>query len=142
LATGFSIVLGSFYLISFLGFTKEYYFADSTITYQVYGGTTEALSLLTEEQKGKDIFFLDEIDVCYFMVNPISPAEFSAHCNEIGYIEQYKNLHFYKPDSFDEGHIYICNKASGYYDMLTDPEVTGIPYEYQETEHYYVFYPQ
>lgn len=139
---GYGIVLGAIYLISFVGFSREYYFADTTVTYQVYGGTTKAMELLTDEQKEQEIFFLDEIDVCYFMVNPISPDEFSAHCNEIGYIEQYKNLHFYKPDSFDGGHIYICNKASGYYDTIMNPEITKAPYECKETEHYYVFYPE
>lgn len=142
LATGYGIVLGIIYLVSFIGFSQEYYFADTTIAYQVYGGTTEALNLLNDEQKEMDIYFLDEIDVCYFMLNPISPDEFAAHCNEIGYVENYKNLHFYKPDSFDGGHIYICNKASGYYDILMNREITNIPYGYKETEHYYVFYPQ
>lgn len=142
LVTGYAVTLGAFYLISFLGFIGEYFFADTTVTYQVYGGTTEAMELLTDEQKEMDIYFPDEIDVCYFMVNPISPDEFAAHCNEIGYIDQYKNLHFYKPDSFDGGHIYICNKASGYYDILMNPEITKVPYDYKETEHYYVFYPE
>lgn len=142
LRIGFSVILTCLYTVSFLGFAKEYYFADTTVAFQVYGGTDEALSLLSEEQQKKDIYFLDEVDVYYFLINPIPPSEFASHSDEMGYVKDYKNLHFYKPESFEGGHVYVCNKASGYYNLLTDIEITGIPYEYKETEHYYVFYPQ
>lgn len=142
LRIGFSIILTCLYAASFLGFAKEYFYADTTVTFQVYGGTDEAMSYLNDEQLQKEIYFLDEIDVCYFMVNPISPNEFAAHSDNMGYVRDYKNLHFYQPDSFEGGHIFIFNKASGYYNILTNPSVTGIPYEYKETDHYYVFYPQ
>lgn len=142
LQIGFGVVLACLYAVTFVGFAREYYFADTTVTYQVYGGTDEALSLLNDEQQQKEIYFLDEVDVYYFMVNPIPPDEFATHSDEMGYVKDYNNLHFYKPETFEGGHIYVCNKASGYYNLLTDETVTGIPYEYKETEHYYVFYPQ
>ena len=96
LQIGFGVVLACLYAVTFVGFAREYYFADTTVTYQVYGGTDEALSLLNDEQQQKEIYFLDEVDVYYFMVNPIPPDEFATHSDEMGYVKDYNNLHFYK----------------------------------------------
>lgn len=137
---GFGVVLTCLYTITFTGFVKEYYFADNTIAFQVYNGVHDTISLLNDAQK--EIYVLDEVGEFYFLSNPISPKEFSSYSDEMGYVKAYKNLHFYKPDTFEGGHIYVCNKASGYYNLLTDETVTGSPYEYKETDHYYVFYPQ
>ena len=134
LQIGFSIVLTLLYVISFIGFTKEYYFADTTVAFQVFGGTDEALSLLNEESSEKEIYFLDEVGIFYFMVNPIPPEEFAAHCDELGYIKDYQNLHFYVPESYNDEHIYVCNKFSGYKSILPDK------YSAIETEYYLVLY--
>ena len=51
---------------------------EPALCYQVYGGASEALSLLTDEQKEGEIYVLDEVGEFYFLSNPISPSEFST----------------------------------------------------------------
>ena len=131
---GFCIILAFLYGISFIGFTKEYYFADNSVAFQVFEGTDEALSLLDEEQLKKEIYFLDETAIFYFLANPIPPEEFAASSNELGYIKDYQNLHFYVPENYSENHVYVCNKSSGYANILSDT------YSVKETEYYCVFY--
>ena len=109
---------------------QEYYFKDNSVAFQIFGGTDEALSLLDEEQQKKEIYFLDETAIFYFLLNPISPEDFAASCDELGYIKDYQNLHFYVPDNY----VYVCNKSSGYANILSDT------YSVKETEHYRVFY--
>ena len=138
--TGYAVLLICLYGCSFIGFSREYFGADTTASYQVYNGANEALSLLTDEQKEGEIYVLDEVGEFYFLSNPISPSEFSAACDKLGYIKDYKNLHFHEPDTYAENHVYVCNKASGRHYSLSDTSVTGYAYSVLETEHYYVFY--
>lgn len=135
----YAAVLICLYGGTFAGFAAEYYGADTSQAYQVYNGASEALSLLSDAQKEREIYVLDEVGEFYFLSNPISPSEFSAACDELGYIRDYQNLHFHEPDAYGAADIYICNKASGRYYALSDTSVTGYAYSVLETEHYYVF---
>ena len=83
---------------------------------------------------------LDEVGEFYFLSNPVSPSEFTASCDELGYIRDYGNLHFHEPEGYRETDIYVCSKASGRYYALSDTSVTGYDYSVLETEYYYVFY--
>lgn len=136
----YAAVLICLYGGAFVGFANEYYSADAIGAYQIYNGAAEALSLLSDVQKEREIYVLDEVGEFYFLTNPISPSEFTAACNELGYIRDYQNLHFHEPDAYGANDIYICNKASGRYYALSDQSVTGCTYSVLETEHYYVFY--
>lgn len=127
------------YGISFVGFAREY-FAPPASAFQVYGGASGALSLLTDAQREREIYILDEVADFYFLSNPIPPTDFSANCNALGYVEDYQNLHFHDPVQFSEDDILVCNKGSGRRSLLSDPEVTGVRYSVMETEHYCVFY--
>lgn len=140
LKVSFCVLLICLYAFSFLGFSKEYFFADNTVAYQIYDGVDEAIDLLTEEQKKQEIYVFDEVAEFYFLSNPIPPSEFAALSDEMGYVKDYKNLHFYASDTFDEDSVYVCNKASGYSNILSDSSKTGCEYSVLETEHYYVFY--
>ena len=133
-------IVAGLYLMTFAGFSMEYYATKEERAYQVYGGVAEALSLVPEEARGGEIYILDDVGEFYFLTNPISPEEFVKGCDELGYIKDYGNLHFYEPQGFEEKHVYVCTKASGRYNTLSDSEVTGHTYCVQETEHYYVFY--
>lgn len=133
-------VLICLYATSFAGFASEYFGKSETITFQVYGGIEEALSLLTPEQREGVIYIMDDVGEFYFLTNPISPEEFVAGCDELGYIKDYGNLHFYEPKTYEENHVYVCTKASGRYHIFSDSSVTGHAYSVKETEHYYVFY--
>lgn len=132
----FSVVLGCLYTITFMGFAKEYYFADTASAYQVYDGVSEAISLLDENQQEKEIYVLSEVADFYFLSNPIPPEEFSSCCDELGYVKDYKNLHFYAPENYEDEHIYICNKGSAYAAVLSENHL------FKETKHYLVFYTE
>lgn len=134
----FGIIL-YFYWNSFLAFTKDYFFSN-TMAFQVFGGADAALALLPAEYKARDIYILDEVGEFYFLSNPIPPAEFSAACNELGYITEYGNLHFYQPDSYSENAVYVCNRASGMFHTLSDISVNGRRFSVVKTKHYAVFY--
>ena len=124
------------YMVTFVGFSGSYFGTQAEAPYQVYGGVEEALSLLTEEQREKEIYILDEVGEFYFLSNPISPDEYMQGCNELGYIKDYKNLHFYEPLSLEDEYIYVCSKASGrYYGLVAEKT-----WEVKETEYYYVLY--
>ncbi len=125
---------------AFLGFASEYFGPEPALCYQVYGGASEALSLLTDEQKEGEIYVLDEVGEFYFLSNPISPSEFSAVCDELGYVKDYGNLHFHEPEVFLPEDLYICNKASGRYHFFSDPALLGHDCAVLETKYYYVFY--
>lgn len=133
-------VLVCLYGGAFAGFAAEYYGGETQGVYQVYGGVSDALSLLSETQKEREIYVLDEVGEFYFLSNPVSPSEFTASCDELGYIRDYGNLHFHEPEGYRETDIYICSKASGRYYALSDTSVTGYDYSVLETEYYYVFY--
>lgn len=134
------VVFCYLYGCSFLNFTADYFGADTTVAYQVFGGADGALALLSDEQKDGEIYIMDEVGEFYFLSNPIPPSEFSAACNELGYITDYGNLHFHQPDSYSKNDVYICNKASGRHYEFSDTSVTGFIYAVLETDHYYVFY--
>lgn len=134
------VILFCLYSGAFLGFAWEYYGARPDLCHQVYGGAAEALSLLADEQKEGEIYVLDEVGEFYFLSNPISPSEFSVVCDELGYIRDYRNLHFHEPESFRPDDIYICNKASGRYRFFSDPALLGYDCVVLETKYYYVFY--
>lgn len=135
-------VLACLYSASFAGFAKEYYHDEGAVAYQVYGGVDEALSLLTEEQKKREIYVLGEVGEFYFLSNPVSPDKFAAVCDELGYIRDYGNLHFYEPESYRENHVYVCAKSSGRHQILSDSQITGHEYAVLETDYYYVFYSE
>ncbi len=139
---GFRVVLACLYTVTFIGFAKEYYFPDTATAFQVYDGISEAISLLDDRQKEKDIYVLSEVADFYFLSNPIPPKEFSAHCDELGYIKDYKNLHFYAPETYEDGQVYICNKGSGYAAVLSDSNSAQNNYSVLETKHYLVFYTE
>lgn len=130
------------YGYSFINFAADYYGADNTAVYQVFGGADDALALLSAEQKEGEIYIMDEVGEFYFLSNPIPPTEFSAACNELGFITDYGNLHFRQPDSYSKNDVYVCNKASGRHYTLSDTSVTGFAYTVLETDHYYVFFCQ
>lgn len=134
------VLLMCIYAASFAGFSAEYFGKKETMAYQVYGGIEEALSLLTPEQREREIYITADCGEFYFLTNPVSPKEFAAGCDELGYVKDYKNLHFYRPEVYEEDYVYICTKASGLYSIFSDSSVTGHDYSVKETEHYYVFY--
>ncbi len=136
----FAGVVASMYLLVFAGFLGEYFSEREKLAYQVYGGIEEALDLLPQEQKNKEIYILDDVGEFYFLTNPIPPEEFVMGCDELGYMKRYHNLHFYQPQSYEEDGVYVCTKASGRYNYLSDSQVTGYTYAAKETEFYYVFY--
>lgn len=133
-------ILLYFYWNSFLAFTADYFRPDITMAFQVFGGVDAALALLPEEYASRDIYILDEVGEFYFLSNPISPEEFSAACNELGYITDYGSLHFYQPDSYSTNAVYLCNRASGAYHTLSQMNVNGCRYRVIKTRHYAVFY--
>lgn len=127
------------YGVSFAGFAREY-FTPETAAFQVYGGVHEALSLLTAEQREREIYVLDEVAEIYFLSAPIPPADFSAGCDELGYIKDHGNLHFHDPSEFRRGDIIVCNKHSGRYGAVSGMEIDGVSCSVLETEHYCVVY--
>lgn len=140
LRMAFCGLLTCLYTFSFAGFSYEYFFQTDTDVYQVFGGVEEALLLLTEEQRGHDIYVLNEVGEFYLLSNPIPPAEFAAVCDELGYVKDYKNLHFHESDSYEANHVYVCSKTSGLYHTLSNSSVTGHAYSVYETKYYYVFF--
>lgn len=140
----FKIVLsGAFvclYGISFAGFAGDYFGEDTAVSYQVFGGADGALALLPDGIKDRDIYIMDEVGEFYFLSNPLPPSEFSALCNELGYVTDCGNIHFRQPESYQENDVYVCNRSSGVYQTLSDANVTGIDFIRLETEHYCVFY--
>lgn len=127
----FIILVALLYLATFGGFCLEYYRADSTVAFQVYGGMDEAVSLVKDKQKEGEIYCLDEVAEFYLCSNPISPSEFAQLADELGYIKDIQNLHFYQPESFAPGDTIICNKA-----MRRTFENSTLLYE---TAHYRVY---
>lgn len=128
------------YVFFFAGFAIEYFGADTTAAYQVYGGADDALNLLPGSEREREIYIMDEVGEFYFLSNPIPPPEFSANCNELGYITDYKNLHFRVPEVYNEDDVYIFNKASGRQYQLYGTGAEEGKYSVLETDHYYVFY--
>lgn len=128
------------YGVSFAGFAKEYFASEPVVAFQVYDGVNSALCLLEDVQKEKEIYVVDEVGEFYFLSNPIAPSEFLAASNELGYIEDYQNLHFYAPTEFHGDEVMICNKGSGWYGIFSDQSQTGHTYSVMETDYYYVFY--
>ena len=135
-------VLVCLYGISFAGFAKDYFGGDTTVAFQVFGGADDALALLPEDKKDRDIYIMDEVGEFYFLTNPLPPSEFSALCDELGYITDYENIHFRHPGTYRADDVYISNRSSGLYQVLSDASITGIEFNRLETEHYCVFYCQ
>lgn len=133
-------VLVCLYGFSFAGFAGDYFEEDTATAYQVFGGASDALALLPDDKRNRDIYIMDEVGEFFFLSNPLPPSEFSALCNELGYVTDYGNIHFRQPDSYQENDVYLCNRASGIYRTLSDTNVTGINFIRLETEHYCVFY--
>lgn len=129
------------YGFSFLCFTADYFRVD-TSAFQLYGGVDSALALLPDEVAEREIYIMDEVGEFYFLSHPLPPAEFSSVCNDLGYITDYKNMHFYQPDFYSADEVYVCNKSSGRHLSISDTNVTGIAYTVLETDYYYVFYSQ
>lgn len=147
----FAAVVSCLYLITFVGFAKEYYGTVEEPVFQVYGGVDEAVSWAEEHLGEKEIYVMDEVGEFYFLSNPIPPSEYAQHCDELGYLRDMGNIHFHPPDSYDENAVYVCNKASGYGQQLRaeedaaekTAEAAGLEtgtYQVMETEHYQVFY--
>ncbi|MCM1045868.1 MAG: glycosyltransferase family 39 protein [Candidatus Gastranaerophilales bacterium] len=128
-----------FYGLSFAGFVKEYFASEEVPAFQVYNGVSGALSLLEDKQKEKEIYILDEVGEFYFLSNPIAPSEFLSFSNELGYIVDYQNLHFYAPSEFHGDEVVICNKGSGWYVMFFESQMDAA-YLVMETDCYCVFY--
>lgn len=124
---------------SFAGFAAEYYGDTPAVSYQVYDGAAEALALLTDAQREGEIYVLDEVGEFYFLSSPIPPSEFSAACDDLGYIRDYQNLHFHEPEVYQDTDVYICSKASGRYYFFSDPALLGHTCSVLETRYYYVF---
>lgn len=124
---------------SFAGFVREYYFADTSVAFQVYGGVYDAVSLLSPEQQAQEIYVLDEVGEFYFLSAPIPPRTFAAGCSELGYLQDYETLHFREPDQYDTSHIYICNKGSGWPGILSGMDWHGCELQVTETPYYAVF---
>ncbi len=137
---GCGIAVAALYTATFIGFAWEYFVIAKTDTLWVYDGAGEALSLLEDKYKEREIYILDEPGELYLMSNPIPPEEFKNACDENGHVYAYGNVHFYRPDSYEENHVYVCNKASGRAGEFGDSSVTGINFKSVETEHYIVFY--
>lgn len=133
-------VLTICYGVSFAGFSVEYFFPKNAAVFQIYGGVDQALSLLSPEQRAREIYVLDEVGEFYFLSNPVPPDEFVSHCNEAGYLQDYQNLHFRAPEKYTGEEILVCNKGSGWQGVFSDEGLTGYSYSMMETEHYYVFY--
>ncbi|MDE7354938.1 MAG: glycosyltransferase family 39 protein [Acetatifactor sp.] len=133
-------VLTVCYGASFAGFAGEYFFPKDTAVFQIYGGVDQALSLLTPEQRSREIYVLDEVGEFYFLSNPVPPDEFASHCSESGFLQDYQNLHFRAPEKYTGEEILVCNKGSGWHGIFSDKDLTGYSYSVLETAHYYVFY--
>ena len=99
----------------------------------------QALRLLDASQSEKEIYVIGEVGEIYFLSNPIPPAEFASHCDELGFIKDYKNLHFYNPASYDQADILVCNKTSGWRNVIMDNEQTGYKYTCLEGDYYCLF---
>lgn len=133
----FTAVVSGLYLMTFIGFVKEYYGTVEEPAFQIYGGVYEAISLAEQYTGDKEIYVLDEVGEFYFLSDPVAPSEYARYCDELGYLRDIGKLHFHPPVSYDEDGVYVCNKASGYgqqFDMETGS------YQVLETEHYQVFY--
>lgn len=135
----YTILLVCLYSGTFLGFTAEYFHPDNSENYQVFGGVDQALRLLDASQSEKEIYVIGEVGEIYFLSNPIPPAEFASHCDELGFIKDYKNLHFYNPASYDQADILVCNKTSGWRNVIMDNEQTGYKYTCLEGDYYCLF---
>lgn len=135
-------VLLCLYAGFFGAFAVSYYGESSSAPRQVFGGASEALALLEDGQKQGEIYVLDEVGEFYFLSNPVSPADFSAACDELGYVKDYQNLHFHEPEVYLGSDVYICSKFSGRYHFFSDEEQLGHACNVQETRYYYVFYPR
>lgn len=133
------VLLVSLYGTSFAGFVREYYFSDTSAAFQIYGGVYEAISLLTPAQRKQEIYVLDEVGEFYFLSAPISPEAFADNCNELGYLQDYENLHFREPAQYEGSHIYICNRHSGWYGILSAKDWNGYTCDVKQTPHYVVF---
>lgn len=140
LKTACGLALACLYAGTFLGFVSEYYGVYPALPYRVYGGASEAISLLSDEQKTGNIYVLDEVGEFYFLSHPIPPSEFTAACDEMGYVRDYGNLHFYEPESYGAEDVIVCSKASGRYSFFSDVALAGYAYSVLETDYYYVFY--
>lgn len=138
--TGCGIAVTVFYTATFIGFAWEYFAAPGTDTNWVYNGANEALSLLEENHKEKDIYILGEPGELYLMSHPIAPEEFKNACDEYGHVYAYGNVHFHEPDSYNENQVYVFHKGTGLAGKFVDSSVTGITFKSVETEHYIVFY--
>lgn len=136
----YGVLLLCLYVMSFVCFYRDYYLTTPSVVYQVYGGVDEALSLVPDSQKNREIYVLDEVGEFYFLSNPLSPSDFSATCNEPGYLRDYGKLHFYQPESYERDHIYICTKSSGLCRAISGS--TGYDYTVLETEYYYLFFAE
>lgn len=132
-AAGLVLLYGT----SFAGFVKEYFASEVVAAFQVYDGVNGAISLLTDTQRERQIYVMDEVGEFYFLSHPIAPSEFTAVCDELGYILDYQNIHFHVPDEFYGDEVVVCNKSSGWYNILSSPDTPS--YSMMETDYYYVF---
>lgn len=140
LRTVYAGILIALYGTSFAGFIREYYFSDTSVAFQLYNGVYEAVSLLTPDQRTQEIYVLDEVGEFYFLSAPLPPKVFAANCNELGYVQDYENLHFREPAQYEEDYIYICNKHSGWYGNLSGKDFSGYSCNVKETGHYYIIW--
>ena len=127
------------YLLSFVGFSLEYYGSDTSTAYMVYGGVDEALRMIPSERAQSDVYILNEVGEIYFLSNPKSPSEFLPYYDEYGLIRDFGNLHFHEPEDYQPGDILLGNRAQQRYLNYLGTDTTK-PFTLLETEHYYVFY--
>lgn len=139
-AYAFFAVLSGIYLISVIGFGISYFGADTENAYMVYGGVSEAISLLPAEKQTSDIYVLDEVGEIYFLSHPQSPNDFECWYDENGLIPDYHNLHFHDPEDYREGDVIICNRANPRYLNYVQDASDETIYSLTLTEHYCVFY--
>lgn len=138
------------YSAYFIFFCMDYYGADTTVAYMVYGGVDEAVKMLPEEKKESEIYVIDEVGEIYFLSNPMTAEQSAPYFNDMGHIVDYKNIHFRKPDEYKRGDVIICNNAVPGYEIymsegiFADDLQPGSSEDYTLlcTDHYYVFFEE
>lgn len=140
LRRGCYVAVAVLYTVTFIGFVWEYFVVAKADTPWVYNGAKEAIALLDETHKEKDIYILGEPGEIYLMSNSIVPEEFKKSCDEFGHVYAYGNVYFHEPDSYDANQVYVFSKASGRAGKFGEENVIGLKFKSVETEHYIVFY--
>lgn len=159
----YTVGLFLLYTLFFVGFCREYFFEKTDSYSRVFAGLESCLELVDSSSPVNyvskvnavgsletpsyqiadyEIYVLDEVGEFYLLSHPIPPEEMSLYVDEMGYVRDYQNLHFYVPDNFpdclntENRLMLICGRNSSWDYLLQEKTESPDRLQKYSTDYY------